>query len=64
MIKSLSPAPRFRTLPPADVAYRSAQLHAAVAEAFAERQPVTRCPACADGGVLHMDCHAGVRGAR
>lgn len=40
----------FRTLPPADVAYRSAQLDALVAEAFAGKQKpaqlVTRCPAC------------------
>lgn len=42
--------PRFRTLPPADVTYRSAQLDALVAEAFAAKQrPAhvsTRCPAC------------------
>ncbi len=44
--------PRFRTLPPADVAYRSAQMQALVAEAFAAKaaaeppRPVTCCTAC------------------
>jgi len=69
-----STPPRFRTLPPADVAYRSAQLQALVAEAFgarAARQAPTCCPVCtwpihareriarlADGLVVHAGCHA------
>jgi hypothetical protein len=62
MIKSATP--RFRTLPPAEANLRAYRLNQAVAEAFAEQKPVTRCPVCADGGVLHATCHAGVRGAR
>lgn len=45
-----STIPRFRTLPPAEVAYRSAQLQALVADAFAAKakpaHPVTCCSAC------------------
>jgi hypothetical protein len=69
-------APRFRTLPPADVAYRSAQLQALVAEAFGARaaqQAPTCCLVCTwpihsredvartvDGVVVHAECHAAV----
>jgi hypothetical protein len=73
---ALSAPPRFYTLPPAEVAYRSGQLQTALAEAFAAKQrpahPVTHCAVCTfpidprDRIALRADgtvCHAGCRDA-